>query len=397
VNKWTDSELNIVRKNFGKMTARKIADLLPNRTTYAVDGIIRKFGLSSKRKDNYLWTDNEMEILRDNVGKMSCKEMESILPGRPEYGISSKIAELSLEHNYHPKKSGLFIDITNEKFGRLTAIEYVGEHKWLCQCECGNTSEVPSYSLRTGLTKSCGCLISDASKKAYGRSSRHHVYAEYRCGAKKRGFSFDIAERDFMELVVKPCFYCGNRLGNVRKSKYSNGDFEYTGIDRIDSSLGYTKDNCVPCCSFCNWAKSDEQYGWFIEHASVITSNKRARTVDDYYINQWKGNGERVLMEIYKNKKQSARDRKIKFELNINEVKNLISLPCSYCSAPPSNIKKRFGKKFMWSGIDRINSDMGYKKENCTSSCAACNRMKYTMSVDEFFDMAKRISEGPYE
>lgn len=31
-----------------------------------------------------------------------------------------------------------FKDITDQKFNRLTVIEYVGKFKWLCVCDCGN-------------------------------------------------------------------------------------------------------------------------------------------------------------------------------------------------------------------------------------------------------------------
>lgn len=55
------------------------------------------------------------------------------------------------------------IDITNQKFGRLTAVREVERNKsnqrqWLCECECGNAKVVRMHSLRSGETKSCGCL-----------------------------------------------------------------------------------------------------------------------------------------------------------------------------------------------------------------------------------------------
>ena len=55
-------------------------------------------------------------------------------------------------------------DITNIRFGNLVAIKNTGKsdkHRnliWLCQCDCGNTCEVSGNNLRTGHTKSCGCL-----------------------------------------------------------------------------------------------------------------------------------------------------------------------------------------------------------------------------------------------
>lgn len=49
------------------------------------------------------------------------------------------------------------------KFGRLTVMQRGGSSKnkkklWLCQCECGNQCIVRSDQLRSGRTKSCGCL-----------------------------------------------------------------------------------------------------------------------------------------------------------------------------------------------------------------------------------------------
>lgn len=60
------------------------------------------------------------------------------------------------------------IDLTGQRFGRLTVIRYDhSEHDgthWLCKCDCGNEKFAAGYSLRSGNTKSCGCLNSDASR-----------------------------------------------------------------------------------------------------------------------------------------------------------------------------------------------------------------------------------------
>ena len=53
------------------------------------------------------------------------------------------------------------LDITGEKYGRLTAKQKVAgikPSKWICQCECGNTVTVLQSSIRNGNTKSCGCI-----------------------------------------------------------------------------------------------------------------------------------------------------------------------------------------------------------------------------------------------
>ena len=50
-----------------------------------------------------------------------------------------------------------FKDITGQHFGKLTAKQYLGNSKWLCQCECGTLTEVKTSHLQSGHTQSCGC------------------------------------------------------------------------------------------------------------------------------------------------------------------------------------------------------------------------------------------------
>lgn len=61
-------------------------------------------------------------------------------------------------------------DITNKKFGKLTAIKPLGTDennnvKWLCKCDCGNEVVVLTSSLTKGNTKSCGCLQKEGLKQ----------------------------------------------------------------------------------------------------------------------------------------------------------------------------------------------------------------------------------------
>lgn len=56
-----------------------------------------------------------------------------------------------------------FIDMYNLRFGLLTVIGFAGKDKnnralWKCLCDCGNETVVLGKSLRSGNTKSCGCL-----------------------------------------------------------------------------------------------------------------------------------------------------------------------------------------------------------------------------------------------
>ena len=51
-----------------------------------------------------------------------------------------------------------FIDITGQKFGDWTVLEYLGNQRWLCECSCENHTRraVLGKTLRNGKSKSCG-------------------------------------------------------------------------------------------------------------------------------------------------------------------------------------------------------------------------------------------------
>jgi hypothetical protein len=73
-----------------------------------------------------------------------------------------------------------FKDITGQKFGRLTAVSYAGalgkrRSFWDCVCECGKPARVESGKLRSGHSKSCGCLKHDVGV-ANGRATRKLVH-----------------------------------------------------------------------------------------------------------------------------------------------------------------------------------------------------------------------------
>ena len=57
------------------------------------------------------------------------------------------------------------LDVTGRRFGRLTAIRRLDikgrtSYKWLCQCDCGRTTQVSVANLTSGGVRSCGCLRS---------------------------------------------------------------------------------------------------------------------------------------------------------------------------------------------------------------------------------------------
>lgn len=70
-------------------------------------------------------------------------------------------------------------DLTGRTFGRLKVIEKLSTEQhglndvWLCQCRCGNAKEIKGSSLLKGLTKSCGCLLSESSSERAAKAFGH--------------------------------------------------------------------------------------------------------------------------------------------------------------------------------------------------------------------------------
>lgn len=85
----------------------------------------------------------------------------------------------------------------------------------------------------------------------------HHLYASYKYVARKRKYSFELSIEDFKRLTLENCNYCGIAPSTVHKPKRLNGAYTYNGIDRVTNTMGYTPENCVSCCVFCNKAKND--------------------------------------------------------------------------------------------------------------------------------------------
>lgn len=72
------------------------------------------------------------------------------------------------------------LDLVGQKFGKLEVISDTGNDKqghsmWNCICDCGNEIIVVSYSLRSGNTKSCGCLKREVLSKPHTDESRQKM------------------------------------------------------------------------------------------------------------------------------------------------------------------------------------------------------------------------------
>lgn len=167
-------------------------------------------------------------------------------------------------------------DLTGQKFGRLTVTKLIGSENsqtmWECLCLCGNISIVASGSLVSGSTKSCGC--SKGNWKNNTESAANSLFSNNKSSAAKRNLEFSLTKEQFLEITKRNCDYCGIEPLQIAKCKGgTNGDYIYNGLDRVDNEKGYTIENCVSCCKQCNISKASYTKEKFINWAKRLVKN----------------------------------------------------------------------------------------------------------------------------
>lgn len=131
------------------------------------------------------------------------------------------------------------MDLTDQVFGRLTAIEKVGKDRsnnflWGCECECGNEKVIPTSSLNAGRSKSCGC-----SRKGNGGNNKltiEHVKNEaLRLGKWKIIDNIYVNSGSKLECV---CLKCGVEVkmswNNIKQNKGCRNCNKTDNIQRLN-------------------------------------------------------------------------------------------------------------------------------------------------------------------
>ena len=166
-------------------------------------------------------------------------------------------------------------DYSGQRYGKLIAFRRVEVKRhnawlWIFRCDCGTEIvRLPSMvgaSVKAGHIPSCaGCRPDPSNKMPFGEASRGLLFRRYKRNAVRRGLSFEFVLDQFIERITLPCFYCGCEPStSVDPSSAINGHILYNGLDRVDNQLGYTEDNTVSCCEYCNRAKGVMTQGEFM-------------------------------------------------------------------------------------------------------------------------------------
>ena len=177
---------------------------------------------------------------------------------------------------------GSKMDLTGLTFNRLTVLgpaqsSSANASRFICRCACGKITITSGSRIKRGQTKSCGCARGIQALRASngrivdpGAAIANRAVGMYRWNAKARSLPFDLAMDEALALMSGHCRYCGRPPQRLFKRKGTPGELLCNGIDRLDNTLGYTKENCVPCCRECNMAKGTKTLDEFREFISRV-------------------------------------------------------------------------------------------------------------------------------
>lgn len=153
------------------------------------------------------------------------------------------------------------IDLTGQVFGRLTVIRQVESYKspsgknrdtmWLCRCSCAEKNEVivTRRNLKSGITRSCGCIRREnCSKRNLSRrtKNRYDLSGEYGIGYTKNGdvFLFDLEDYN----KIKNFCWSFNANGYLKTNLPREGkrtDLMFHNLVMPDAPAGMVVDHII--------------------------------------------------------------------------------------------------------------------------------------------------------
>lgn len=116
------------------------------------------------------------------------------------------------------------IDETGKKYGKLTVIKYIGHINsgtgWLCRCDCGNEKIISGHSLRSGTSKSCGCVKSKGEEDIIQILQKNNISFETEkiINIDNKNLRFDFYINNyFIEFDGKQHFQYSNKGWNTKE------------------------------------------------------------------------------------------------------------------------------------------------------------------------------------
>lgn len=203
-----------------------------------------------------------------------------------------------------PKK----IDLTGQKFGRLTVLYRNGSNKkglviWHCKCDCGNECDKLGIRLVKGVCKSCGCYRKDYARENHIKTNKYDLTNSYGIGydCNNKEFYFDLCNYEIIKnycwrvrndgyvdakirdgsgkrilmhvlLFGENCDHIGgcdsrsdNRIKNIRK--FDNCEYSFETYNNMNKKIQTNNKSGITGVS---WHKRDESW-----YSYISINNKR--------------------------------------------------------------------------------------------------------------------------
>lgn len=153
------------------------------------------------------------------------------------------------------------------KVGIYHALQKLEQDHLFCSRSCAHKK--PTYEGR--VCKTCGVWVEKRKlrdQRGWCCISCFHLkpqsrYLSYTGRAKTANLHFDLTYEQFMMFWQKPCHYCDAEIATI-------------GLDRVNNHIGYTVDNVVPCCKYCNAFKSNQTQEDFVALCTKIAKQHGA-------------------------------------------------------------------------------------------------------------------------
>ena len=179
------------------------------------------------------------------------------------------------------KKGQSEAKILNEKFGSCIIIDlnYILEDKkrsYNTRCLVCNKESWRRWDHFKKGPKYCKFCKDKMSAKSSPNSVINSLFSGLKSNAKSRDIQVEITKEYFTNKIKENCYYCGDSPIVSQFSKTRNRSkilVSHNGIDRVDSSKGYTIDNIVTCCSICNIMKNKFNEDVFFDKITKIYNN----------------------------------------------------------------------------------------------------------------------------
>lgn len=278
--KWSSQEDKILIDNIKSKSSEELSILL-NRSIFSIKGRIRQLKLRKTL------TYTEKDFLEAVESSFSYNEVSRKLGYKnTSAGVKhprNRIGKLFLKLNpsvshFVNKSSPIIFDeqqflgaVSNSKSHREAYIKL-----GYSDGQCINTANrYNEFLTRIKPDISHFCLRSRASYLNDSKEEYRHIleiyFQRYVNRANKHNLIFGINIDDFNNLIKQECFYCGV-LYTIKINSYR---VNWSGVDRVDNDVGYIKENCVPCCKFCNKAKLNRKQTDYINHCMLVADYQR--------------------------------------------------------------------------------------------------------------------------